>query len=224
MHVGGEEGTLFKWKAKIKKEGQISQINLEPIIWFDFPLAFINDEGTILLMWYGELEESQGGKYDEYWLLVYNSSIADLLTNKRTFRSLILEGKTFLVGVNYSENDYEFEVIRSLSKKELINNFTLPEEDSYLGDLYGNRMTVLKYIESKKRTKDYEVANPEIVRYTVEAFKPISISEGMTEKPINAISVKAFTSMYSHFSFERNIDVACYGSDIEVNKEVFLVA
>lgn len=224
MCVGRKENSLFKWKARIKKEGQQEQINLEPIIWFDFPLAFINDVGNVLLIWYGELEELEGKSYDEYWLLVYNPFVVDLLRNKKTLRSLVLEGETYLVGVNYSEKD--FEVIRPLYKEELVNSFILPEEDSYLGDLCSNRLEILEYIESKKLFEAYEVVDSEIVRYTAKAFKPISFIGSMTKEPINAFTVKGFNSLYSYFSFERNINVniACYKPDTKIEEEVYLIA
>jgi len=153
VQLQDKEKTMFTWKARIKSVKGLNEVNLEPIVWFEFPLAFIDDKGKQLLVWYGDLDASQEsvGDYDEYWFLIQNASVIDYLANKKTLRTLLLEGKTYLVGVNYFKAEYEFEIVRSINREELVSKFLLPDKNSYLGSLCKNSEEIVRFINEKRK-------------------------------------------------------------------------
>lgn len=145
---------MFDWKIRLKIDNQIEERKFEPIIWFEFPLAFVDEKGEYLLLWYGQISDKQfkiEKNYDEYWFLIQNfKNILDYLRNKKTLREVLLCGNVLLAGVKYFEDNFDYEIVKCLSSEELEKNFILPKEDSYLDELCPNKKRILSFIKKNR--------------------------------------------------------------------------
>lgn len=102
------------------------KIELEPLMWYDFPVMYVDKNKEILLVWY-----EYGNEEDkEFWFMIKNpTGIEEYIAGKKTLRELLFEGITYLVCYDY-KND-ECVVLYKLFKNRLLENFVLPALDSY---------------------------------------------------------------------------------------------
>jgi len=155
---------MFDWFIKIKWDrGKVEEWKMEPIVWYDGPRSMIDRTGKYLLEWYEDLEDK------ELWFLIENrDSIIEHLKNKKSLKSLLLEGKTWLV--EYSFEDDIYYIKRLLTYDELIQGFELPAEDSFIGNLYANIEELLSLVEDSKKEYEY---------YVVDYNRELSVEELM---------------------------------------------
>ena len=102
------------------------KMELEPLMWYDFPVMYVDKNREVLLVWY-----SYGNEEDkEFWFMVKNPiGIKEYIAGRKTLRELLLEGITYFMCYDY-KND-KFAILSKLSKNELLESFVLPASDSY---------------------------------------------------------------------------------------------
>jgi len=138
---------MFDYKLTIKFPDSSFTSLFKPLIWYDGPkmlLSFPGEQNGWLLSFYDYTSES------ELWFLTYNPvKICDYLINKATLREVLLTGKTYLT---ITKDFSLFVVKKELSQKELLENFVLPTENSFLGNLCSKEVKkeFLKVIMKRK--------------------------------------------------------------------------